>query len=102
MRLGLDEAEPRGVRRQSGVRALRPEVEPSGVAMKALARRRDPLRIGMRGEQPRLVGVGADPARDADEEAGLFTRRSRHASESEAYAGLTPQSHGHARGREAG
>ncbi len=55
----------------------RTEVELGPEPVQRLARRRDPLRIGMPGEQHRLLGVAAPRARDAQRHA-VGTRRGLH------------------------
>src|SRR5919112_761349 len=76
--VALNEAEPRGVRREPGVRVARAEIELRGVAMKTLARRRNPPRVRMGGEQSRLLGIRAEAARDAEKDASLTTSRGSH------------------------
>ena len=74
----LHEAEPRRVRGEPGVCLARAEIELGGVAVEALAGRRHPLRVRVRGEQARLLGIRAEAARDAEEDAGLPAGRGRH------------------------
>ena len=72
--VALDEVEPRRVRREPCVRAGRPEIELGRVAMQRRPGRRDPLRIGMGGEQRGLLGVGAERAGDQERDAVLACR----------------------------
>src|SRR5215204_6239587 len=69
--VALDEAEPAGVGGQPGVGGGRSEVELGAVAVQALAGRRHPLRIRVRREQARLLGVGAVATRHEQREAYL-------------------------------
>ena len=73
--VALHEVEAARVRGQPGVRRRRAEVELGRVAVQRLAGRRDPLRIGMAGEQDRLLGVGAEAAGDHQRDAVARARR---------------------------
>ena len=57
--VALDEAESGRMGRQPRVGGGRSQVELGRAAMKRLTRGRDPAGIGMLGEEPRLLGVGA-------------------------------------------
>ena len=62
--VAVDEAERARVGGQPGIGGGRSEVELRGVAVKARAGWRDPLRVRIGGEQARLLGVGAERAGD--------------------------------------
>ena len=79
--VALHKAEPGRVRGEPGVCLPWPEVKLGGVTVEALPGRRHPLRVRVRGEQARLLGIGAEAARDAEEDAGLPASRGRHSVE---------------------
>ncbi len=80
--VAVDESEPACVRLQPRVGAGRPEVELGAVAMQRRARRRHPLRVRVRREQARLLGVRAKAAGDR-QRVPVPPRGGRHAVERE-------------------
>ena len=76
-RISLEEAEATGVGRQPAVRRFGPEVQLGRAAMQRGARRGDPFRVGMGGEQFGLFGVGAE-AGDDDQGDAVAGRGGRH------------------------
>src|SRR5680860_624853 len=64
--IAVDEPEGAGVGGQPAVRGGWAEVELGAVAVQRGARRCDPLRVGVGGEQARLLGVGAEGRGDRE------------------------------------
>ena len=68
-RVAADEAEARRRARQPAVGRRRPQVELRAEAVQRRSRRRHPARVGVGGEEPRLLGVGAVGAGDRQRHA---------------------------------
>ena len=73
--VALEEVEPARVRGEPAVGRRRAEVELGAEAVQRRAGPRDPLRVGVRGEEPRLLGVRAPRADDDEADAVALAPR---------------------------
>ena len=88
-RVALHEAEAAGVGGEPAVGGRRSQVQLGGAAVQRAAGRRHPRRVGVGGEQARLLGVGAEARVDDERQPGA-PRRGGHQVEGAADVGAHP------------